>query len=175
MHEELSKTRSLKHWMKSTQRHDLCVVELSIELCLTSLGYWFMFSFTEDHVTPSGWWATVKSYPWLCWRFCLRCLLFCSMFALLSCLPCSLQLKTEWGFRRLAGSANLCIVLFISGSFSTIKQQWPILLKLCDNTMWFGSNCIWIDCRDSLIYSPFLLKLLFLNDGPSSKWFSRWS
>lgn len=61
----------------------------------------------------------------------------------------------------MAGSANLCIVLFISGSFSTIKQQWPILLKLCDNTMWFGSNCIWIDCRDSLIYSPFLLKLFF--------------
>lgn len=100
-----------------------------------------------------------------------RVLLFCSLFALLfSCLPCSLQLKTRWRFRRLAGSANLCIVLFISGSFSTIKQQRPILLRRCDNTMWFGSNCIWMDCKKSLIYSPFF-QSSFLQDGPSYRWF----
>lgn len=84
--EKLIKTGQLEHWSADIEEH-WDIIDMV-----------FMFSFREDHISPwmVGCCKIIHSADVLC----LHSLLFCLVFALLSCLPCSPQLKTEWGFRR---------------------------------------------------------------------------
>lgn len=92
-------------------------------------------------------WSRVSS-EWPAYSLCTNYVL--SLGALLSCLLSSLQLGGKCCCSYMAGSANLSIDPFTSGSFP-IKGLHNQFLQALGPTMWLGSNCISIDQRGALI------------------------